>query len=537
MAISTQPNTENLEFLRQRVASFGLFSGGSCLFFWVFRMSQGDDWQAVDSLTHLAASVVLLAAWPPLQSHKLTSRAIRTIEAVALLTSCALLTAMGMTLEIVPGRPDLIMVLALTFVTCSRAVYVPSSGSRTALLNCAVGAALLGGIYVSFSASPLTRLRQLFPNETFTSSDVALDTVIGAAAWWVLSSGLAFATSKVIYGLRKDVRASRNLGQYQLHHKIGEGGMGIVYEAHHAMLRRSTAIKLLPPEHAGQAAVDRFEREVKLTARLRHPNTVTVYDYGRTPDGIFYYAMELLDGATLSQIVSASGAQPPGRIGNILKRAAGALSEAHELGLIHRDIKPDNIMLCRQGGLHDVTKVLDFGLVKDISPAEAAAPTSPNLTQTNAITGTPLYMAPEAIKDPSSVGVGSDLYALGAVGYFLLTGEHVFDGTSVIEICSRHLHETPQPPSERTGSPVPPDLERLILDCLAKEPGDRPASAQVFLERLLACRLPDWSQADAQKWWHVHSPDTSLRKPSQEASSQTIMVDLARRSPSLRFRQ
>ncbi len=234
--------------------------------------------------------------------------------------------------------------------------------------------------------------------------------------------------------------------------------MGIVYRASHAMLRRPTAIKLLPADRAGNETLARFEKEVQLTASLTHPNTVTIFDYGRTPDGIFYYAMELLDGATLADVVEVDGPQPAARVAQILGQAAGALAEAHAVKLIHRDVKPANIMLVEQGGKPDVAKVLDFGLVKELD-----ATASPELTQIDAVTGTPQYMAPESIRAPDEVDARSDIYALGAVGYFLLTGEHVFTADTVVEVCAKHLNDEPVAPSERLGAAVPADLETLIL--------------------------------------------------------------------------
>jgi serine/threonine protein kinase len=329
-----------------------------------------------------------------------------------------------------------------------------------------------------------------------TAEEFARIVATSTAVWWSLTTVLATAISSVIYGLRRDVREARKLGQYTLEEKLGEGGMGVVYRARHAMLRRPTAVKLLPAEKAGEQSLARFEREVQLTASLSHPNTVTVFDFGRTPDGIFYYAMELLDGAALDTLVEIDGAQPPERVLQVLDGVAGALAEAHEIGLIHRDVKPANIMLCRQGGLYDVPKVLDFGLVKDVSGAGVA------LTATATLAGTPLYMSPEAITVPDAMDARGDLYALGAVGYFMVTGTHVFPGRTPIEVCGHHLHTRPEPPSARLGRAVPRDLERLLLDCLEKDPSLRPPTATDLQRRVRECRAYGaWDSDRARRWW------------------------------------
>jgi serine/threonine-protein kinase len=270
------------------------------------------------------------------------------------------------------------------------------------------------------------------------------------------------------------------LGPYTLGDRIGAGAMGEVFRARHDMLQRWCAVKLLPRD-VSERDVKRFEDEVRHTARLTHPNTVTIHDFGRTADGQFYYAMELLEGQSLQQLVQRHGPQKQERVVHILRQLCGALAEAHGKGLIHRDIKPGNVILCRQGGVGDVAKLLDFGLVKQLGEKHEAS------ESINLLVGTPLYMSPEAIGAPQAVTAKSDLYALGAVAYFLLTGKPVFDGDSVVEVCCHHLHSEPSLPSYEVDAPIAPELERIVLDCLAKNPLARPQSAAELAARLERC--------------------------------------------------
>jgi serine/threonine-protein kinase len=337
---------------------------------------------------------------------------------------------------------------------------------------------------------------------------------------------LTALTSRTIFGLRARVREAVQLGQYTLLEKIGEGGMGVVYRARHALLRRPTAIKLLPPDRAGRFDLARFEREAQLTSLLTHPNTVSIYDYGRTADGVLYYAMEYLDGIDLETLVRLDGPQEPGRVVHLLRQMCSALDEAHQIGLIHRDVKPGNVLLCARGGDPDFVKVVDFGLVKSLDgPIDAAA------TAANQMVGTPLYMSPEAILTPDKVDARSDVYAVGAVGYFLLTGAAPFVGATTIEICGHHLHSLPLPPSERLGSPVPPRLERLILRCLDKSPDARPRGARSLAEELAGCTdVPPWSLERAAAWWRARQPDGAARRAhalGNLAGTPTVVQTLA----------
>jgi serine/threonine-protein kinase len=304
-----------------------------------------------------------------------------------------------------------------------------------------------------------------------------------------------------ILRLRRRMQAALKLGPFTLVEKLGEGGMGVVYKATHALLKRPTAVKLVRLDAENASALQRFEREVQLTSSLAHPNTIAVYDYERTRDGVFYYAMEYIDGITLEQLVERSGPLPGARVARILEQVAGALAEAHGIGLIHRDIKPANIMISRRGGLPDFVKVLDFGLVRSIAGHDGFA-SSAALTQATALVGTPLYVAPEAIARAGELDGRSDLYSLGAVAYFLLTGEPLFRAGTVVEICGHHLHTPPEPPSARAPSPVPPALEALVLRCLEKAPERRFASAEQLRAALRGLGdIGSWTDAEAARWW------------------------------------
>ncbi|MGH9399267.1 MAG: CHASE domain-containing protein, partial [Thermoanaerobaculia bacterium] len=271
-------------------------------------------------------------------------------------------------------------------------------------------------------------------------------------------AALAFAAVTALHAVVRLRRQVERVGPYTLVARLGRGAMGVVYEARHALLRRPTAIKLLAPGVAGERALARFEREVQLTAALTHPSTIAIYDYGRTETGVFYYAMELLRGVNLQHLVSIGGPVPPGRVVHLLDQACGALAEAHAAGLIHRDIKPANLMTCVVGGIPDFLKVLDFGLVKDLGAVEApsssalAPPQAPvAVSQDGSLLGTPLYLAPEGVTSPGSVDARLDIYALGAVAYFLLSGSPPFTGSTAIEIYARQRRGSPPPPAGPDG--------------------------------------------------------------------------------------
>ena len=358
-----------------------------------------------------------------------------------------------------------------------------------------------------------------------TTRNLALGGI--ALAGLLVGAGFFLTAMRSIRRQMKEAvdRVSQKLGQYHIEARVGEGGNGTVYRARHSLLRRPTALKLMNPAFASsESARKRFEHEVRLTSTLSHPNTVAIYDFGRTSEGTLYYAMELLEGATLERLVAATGPLPEGRVIHLVSQVCGSLAEAHGKGLIHRDIKPSNIIACERGGVVDVVKVLDFGLVKELTAADG------NLTQAEMLVGTPFFMAPETISRPGAAGVASDLYALGAVAYFLLTGRHVFEGESAVQVCASHLHDPPEPPSRKIGRPVDPDLEAIVLRCLAKDPADRPRSADDLRVALEGCEAAGrWTQADARAWWGEHAPGLVGQAGATEPSrlSQTeLLVDM-----------
>lgn len=374
--------------------------------------------------------------------------------------------------------------------------------------------------------------------EAFRPLSILQWTFLGLQTLLALAALAIFIFSIIVARMQRAAQKAaletQKLGQYTLEKKLGSGAMGIVYKGHHAVLRRPTAIKMLQVDRVNEGTIERFEREVQLTCQLNHPNTVAIYDYGRTPEGLFYYAMEYLDGIDLQALVEKYGPQPEGRVIRILEQICGSLYEAHSLGLVHRDIKPANIMLNRRGGEPDVAKVLDFGLVKAVDEAKQTS-----LTAAGSLTGTPLYMSPEAIQSPNSVDSRSDLYAVGAVGYYLLTGKPVFDAQNIVELCQRHVSEIPVVPSVRLGRTVSPELEAALMACLEKSRAKRPQTGRDLAASL--SRVPtaqSWSIDEADAWWGRHErsvvtgkvedgpkPPSSASITSTASYAQTIVTN------------
>jgi len=393
-----------------------------------------------------------------------------------------------------------------------RATIIPSTGRRTVMIGALTVLPMIVATVVNVYLED-----QEIPGPMYVSGGVLICT---------MSIALAAICSNILYGLRKQVSEAMQLGQYTLDGKIGEGGNGAVYRARHALLRRPTALKMVLPDRLDGDTLDRFEREVQHMSQLTHANTVAVYDYGRSSDGVFYYVMEYLDGIDLENLVARFGAQPADRVVPILLQVCGALAEAHRRGIVHRDIKPANIILSERGDVPDVAKVVDFGLVKELASTDGQS--------TRGIMGTPSYISPESVTDPDRVGPASDLYALGAVGYYLVTGKRVFEGKNSVDVCVQHVTATPVPPSQLANVHIPGALEEILLRCLAKKPEARPASASELAKQLRAVPLgADWTEERAVEWWAEFQKLPAVRTVSHDSETRSVTIDIGIRTPVL----
>jgi serine/threonine-protein kinase len=344
----------------------------------------------------------------------------------------------------------------------------------------------------------------------------------------LVASILAVIVARMMYRLTRQVHEARMMGSYRLEERIGAGGMGEVWRARHSMLVRPAAVKLIRPERVARVAgadpdsvVSRFEREAQATASLRSPHTVELYDFGVAEDGTFFYVMELLDGLDLAAFVKRFGPLAAERVVHVLCQACDSLADAHASGLVHRDIKPGNMFLCRIGVRTDFLKILDFGLVKSL----VTEPGDPALTAEQTVLGTPAFMAPEVIAG-NTADPRSDLYSLGCVAYWLLTGAFVFESASPMAMAVAHAKETPLPPSRSSELPIPEELDRIILDCLAKDPASRPPRAEALAERLARCPLErPWNDRLAREWWDTHLPE--VRPPAELPDNRAIRSTVA----------
>jgi serine/threonine-protein kinase len=440
-------------------------------------------------LVVLAALAVYLWAWPGLSLLRL-----RTLELIlfgALFVFWSWLHALAypsMHLAEPPFWFGLIMAKAISItwaiLIIAYGIFIPNTWRRCAAV---VGVFAIAPLAISVSTS-------LAADATRGSSRVVYFLTI--AGYMGAAAAIAIYGSHRIEVLRQQVLAARRLGQYQLKQRLGGGGMGDVYLAEHILLKRPCAIKLIRPERAGNPTnLVRFEREVQATATLTHPNTVEILDYGHAADGTFYYVMEYLPGLSLEQLVGRHGPLPPERAIHLLRQVCGALQEAHALGLIHRDIKPANVLVCERGGRRDVAKLVDFGLATVPGPGQGQ-----KLTQEGAIAGTPAYMSPEQAAGKSDLDSRSDIYSLGAVAYFLLTGQPPFVRETAMQTLAAHIYESPIALDGQAD--VPADLQAVVLRCLEKDPERRFPNTDELGQALTQCSCAgSWTRARADAWW------------------------------------
>jgi hypothetical protein len=467
------------------------------------------------NVMHLIASSVMGVVWLVTRLRPWPMRTLGAIDAASIILAGSMLALMA-----AKPIPDPLMagVMALSVTLLARAVLVPSTARRTLVLSvlAAVPLQVTALVFHSGGADPGA------PTADFLRVVPSVSTFL----WLVIALTLSTVASRTIYGLRRQVKEAAEIGQYTLVDKIGSGGMGEIWRARHRMLIRPAAVKLVRPDAIGPAERElllrRFEREAHATAGLKSPHTVQLYDFGVTDDGTLYYVMELLDGMDLDAMIDRFGAMPAERAIHLLHQIAASLDDAHQNGLVHRDIKPANIVVSRLGAAWDFVKVLDFGLVK----LEGARASDANirLTADGSASGTPAFMAPEIALGEQGTDHRVDIYSVGCVAYWLVTGKLLFDGPSAVKVMLAHAHTPPPPPSSRTELPIPPELEALILECLEKDPAKRPASAEVLQARLQAIPIgTPWTRERAERWWSMHAPHAASARPvadvllSQEA--------------------
>jgi serine/threonine-protein kinase len=458
------------------------------------------------ALGHLAASLTMALLWLVTSRAALSLGTLGALDAVSFVAAGVFLSFMTVADE---GQ-ILQTLLALTVTVMLRAILLPSKPGRTTLISALV---FVPTIVVCIARHHPTAFLPGFA-PAYQKLHMTLNTVL----WSVLGTTLATIVSRVLYGLRRQVAEASELGQYLLEERIGGGGMGEVWRARHRLLIRPAAIKLIRREAVDAMAGDpellvrRFEREARATAALTSPHTVQLYDFGVTEDGRLYYVMELLDGLDLDTLVRQHGPLPPERVVHLLRQVGAALQDAHGNGLIHRDIKPANIVVSRAGTTFDFVKVLDFGLVK-LDSARDTDRELVRLSTDDSWSGTPGFMAPEVVLG-TATDHRVDLYALGCVAYWLLTGKMVFEGENAVQVMMKHAQAEPQRPSARIGRALPAALEALVMACLEKDPSRRPASAEAVGDRLSAVALTEaWTAERAEQWWARHRPMPREARP------------------------
>jgi serine/threonine protein kinase len=455
------------------------------------------------TIAHVSGMTLLAVVWLVARSGRHSVSVLGILDAGSTIACC---TAWAM--FVTDTIPDSIYwgVVAEILTILARAIIVPSSASRT--LGISALALLPLMVRIGFWLQAIGHRSEAGALQPPLVTVIYQLIVISAAVF------MATTTSRIIYELRRKVQEANEVGPYSLEERLGAGGMGEVWRARHRFLVRSAAVKLIRPEVLASGQIDaellfrRFEREARVTASLRSPHTVQLYDFGQAEDGSLFYVMEMLAGIDLEKLVARHGPVPAERAIHILKQACHSLAEAHQNGLIHRDVKPANIFVSCFGTDTDFVKVLDFGLVglarerTDLDRVNQV-----NLTQEGSIGGTPAYAAPEIVLGEAQYDHRVDIYAMGCVGYWLVTGKLVFEGDTPMKIMLDHARTPPPRPQTRTELPIPPELEQLILDCLEKDPSRRPESASVLATRLANIPVSQaWTAERAEKWWRTHLP-------------------------------
>jgi serine/threonine-protein kinase len=498
--------------LRRRLAIVAGLASATGIFFSMFRFSAPDQWayfratssgtgllifEAAFCVTSVSLCALLLArsTWS-LRSLRVVELGMVTMFAIYI--SWAQLVAWTGSRFVVEGSSSIepfvvrqavdSMAGRWVAVIVGFSTLVPETWRRNAALVAALALTAIGVTGYMSVADP-----------AYAPHRVPMLSLMGF--WMLIAGTIGIFGSYKLSELRKQVDEARSLGQYQLVRRIGSGAMGEVHLAEHLMLKQPCAIKLIRPELAADTAVmRRFEREVRVVSQLKHLNTVQIYDYGYADDGTFYYAMEYLPGLTLQQLVQRYGPIPPARAIYFLRQVCGALGEAHARHLLHRDIKPANVIACERGGVFDVAKLLDFGVASRFG-LDTHADT---LTRDGALVGTPAYMSPEQIRGDSALDARSDIYSVGAVGYFLVTGHPPFERSTAVQVLMAHVHDQPAPASSLHPD-VPADLEAALMRCLAKAPVDRFPDAESLEQALSRCDAAAvWTPAAAKAWWQIH---------------------------------
>lgn len=490
-------HTHTLLRVRLRSAALVLFLGSAVFFIWGWLrgpVAVAEEFvryeQQILRICHLTHMVGLGAfTWTLWRHSSLCMRSLRWMElGIFGLTTTFFVNVQHFDLvytttqySYIPSTVGLWFLLIFTY-----AIYIPNTWKRAALVIGGICIAAVGGyVYDVVKSSWISNIAD--QHDPFSSM--------------ILMGLCGFGTS--VYGtylinsLRQEAYEAREFGQYKLKRLLGSGGMGEVYLAEHQLLKRPCALKLIRASKADDPrTLARFEREVQSIATLSHWNTVEIFDYGRTEDGTFYYVMEYLPGLSISDLIEQHGPLPPARVCYLLEQVCDALREAHNIGLVHRDVKPGNIFSAKRGGVYDVAKLLDFGLVKSSDETD-----NMHLTLDGTITGSPLYMSPEQASGSAEPDARSDIYALGAVAYFMLTGRPPFEGDKPLRVLFAHANDPVVPPSQHRPD-IPADLEEVILRCLAKKPADRYQSAPALRHALRECDASGkWTRDDAARWW------------------------------------